>query len=274
MDELKIVLQIVQIISTLFIAFVGWYITVKYNRSQQMEIEQKYKPYLIITKLINNSRQTDASEFFGESKVPSAPYEKISNIITLKETGLLDKFLDKKGNSDSGSVYHMMYRNNRHLIFNFLQNDRDVIFDSAPTIIVIKNIGYDLCSYYIDSVKIYYKNGGKKTLKSKENWQQKYVPSQQEFYLLLSMVTNNNNSILCDINGLEQESKITLDKRVDLLEVDFSNNFLDYNKMDIFFVAKSSLSKEYHFIISIVVEGDRLCSFTKENDNKKKYIKQ
>ncbi len=158
----------------------------------------------------------------------------------------------------------MMYNNERHLIFNLMDNEKDMIFDCAPTIIVIKNVGYDLCSYCIDKVKISYKDGGEKVLDSKKNWQQKYVPSQEEFYLLLSMITNNNKFTLCDISGLEQESKITLDKRVDLLEIDFSNNFLDYYKMDIFFIVKSSLSKEYKFKISILVDEDRLFSYTEE----------
>lgn len=50
----------------------------------------------------------------------------------------------------------MMYNNERHLIFNLMDNEKDMIFDCAPTIIVIKNVGYDLCSYCIDKVKISY----------------------------------------------------------------------------------------------------------------------
>lgn len=264
MEKEQIILQVIQIFSTLFIAFVGWRITVNYNKFQLKEMEQKYKPYLIITKLINNSTQKENDEFYNDSKIPTVFYNKIK-IDKLEQNVLYDKFTNKMSdNENCGTVYHMMYENNRHLVYNFLSNTQDIVFDCAPTIIVIKNIGYDLCSYSINKVKIYYKDGAEKSLNSTENWQPKYVPSQSEFYLLLSMVTNSNIFSLCDISGLAQESKITLDKRVDLLDVDFSNNFLDYNKMEIFFIARSSIAKEYNFKITIEVEGDRLCSFTEE----------
>lgn len=265
MKEIQITLQVIQIISTLFIAFVGWRITANYNKAQLREIEQKYKPYPIITKLINNSTIDNNDIIFGTSKVPTQPYEKITNIQEIKNSGLYNKIIKGYDSENgNGTVYHIMYKNERHLVYNFLRNDQDIIFDCAPTIIIIKNIGYDLCSYCIQKVIIEYKNGGKIELASKEKWQQKYVSSQDEFYLLLSMVTNNNNLTLCDINGLEQETKTTFNQRVDLLEIDFSNNFLDYNKMEIYLLAKSSMTKEYKFKISILVDGDRLTSFTEE----------
>lgn len=264
MDKIQQFLSIGQIISTLLIAITGWIITINFNSYQKKQIEQKFKPYLIITKLVNNSIQISNNELYNDSKVPTVPYSKIK-INKSEQNMLYEKFVHKMSkNKNFGTVYHMMYENNRHLVYNFLDNVEDIIFDYASTIIVIKNIGYDLCSYSIDKVKIHYKDNAEKTLNSNENWQPKYVPSQTEFCLLLSMVTNSNKFSLCDISGLAQESKITLDKRVDLLDIDFSNNFLNYNQMEIYFVVKSSLAREYNFKITIEVDGDRLSSFTEE----------
>lgn len=270
MLEIQIAFQIIQIIITLIIALVGWKISVSYNKAQIREINQKYKPYLIITKLINNSTKENNDTIFCGSKVPTVSYKKIVDAIELQKEGLNNKFVNNIGGNDLGTVHHMMYKGDKHLVFNFLKNKQDIVFDCAPTIIVIKNIGYDLCNYCIIKVLIHYKNGGCIQLMPKDKWQQKYVHTQEEFCLILSMVTNNNNLTLCDISGLEEESKITLNQRVDLLEIDFSNNFLDYNRMEIFFLAKSSLANEYLFKITILVEGDRLLSFTEELSIKNK----
>lgn len=150
-EVIDIMLQFLQIFATFFIAFVGWRITINYNKIQLNEMEQKYKPYLIITKLVNNSKQNNNEEFFKGSKVPTMPYRKIKDINELKDSGLYEINLKKRGKGENGTVYHMMYNNERHLIFNFLDNEKDIIFDCAPTIIVIKNVGYDLCSYCIDT---------------------------------------------------------------------------------------------------------------------------
>ncbi len=75
-EEIDIMLQLLQIFATFFISFVGWRITINYNRIQLNEMEQKYKPYLIITKLVNNSKQSNDEEFFKGSKVSTMPYKK------------------------------------------------------------------------------------------------------------------------------------------------------------------------------------------------------
>lgn len=284
MCEIQSILSIIQILVTFFVGLIGAIISYKYNKYQKEKKELQYKPYLIITNLINNdidkknhidkknknSKRKGKEDDFKNLNLPYIHYEKIYNFDENLFKKLISKSNDLKNNrTKSGSVYHIMYKNYRHLVMNFLYNEEDIIFDSAPTIIIIKNIGFDLCRYLIRKIKIFYKDGAKKTLLSNDEWQSEYVPSQQNFYLILSMATNNNLFSLCDVSGLKDEAFILQNKRVDLLKIDLSKNFLNYNKMEIYFIAQSSLSKVYFYKIIIEVIGDRLCASTEEILDKK-----
>lgn len=254
------------IIVPIITAAVGWKITRDFNNYQKKQMEQQYKPYLIITNLINNNIKKNRNDFTEIPDLPPISYEKLCDKRLNSHKVLRLNLLKKRGKYGNGTVYHMFYRGYRHLIMNFLENSDDICFDMAPTIIVIKNIGFDLCSYLISKIKVFYKDGATKELNTIEEWQQNYVPSQESFYLLLSMATNKNLYTLCDVSGLKQERIISQNRRMDLLRVDLSNNFLNYNCMEIDIIVRSSFSKEYNYQIVIEVAGDRLCALTKEID--------
>ncbi len=252
-QNMEIVVSILQIITPLLIAVIASYISHSFNTFQKREIEQKYNPFLVITKCISNySKQTsDKCEF------PNVAFKELKN-------NNIPSFFNSLN-----EIQHVFYEDCKYFILNLAENNKDRVIELAPSIIFIKNIGFDLYSYIIKQIKIVYRgvNNGdvEKVLKSSDDWQQNYVSSQKEFYLVLGVITNNYNNTLCRIDGLDNELKNTLEStRMDILKTEFSDNFLAYKKMEIMLDVKSAYSKIYQYKMTLEVIRNRLCASTEE----------
>ena len=130
-QNMEIVVSILQIITPLLIAVIASYISHSFNTFQKREIEQKYKPFLVITKCISNySKQTsDKCEF------PNVAFKELKN-------NNIPSFFNSLN-----EIQHVFYEDCKYFILNLAENNKDRVIELAPSIIFIKNIGFDLYSY-------------------------------------------------------------------------------------------------------------------------------
>lgn len=227
------IIDILQLIITGSIALLAYLTARKINIVQIREIERKYQPYIIITSLV-----AYADEECTEKEV-SDYVDKIS-------------LLEQKDHMYMEYITLSNNKVNETLILNLLQNDNNIKKVQRATVIKIKNIGSQVCSYKLSGIEIIYDSNMTRKLQGENIKRQKIVGENESIEICLGMIYNSAKYALCDLKRID--TKDWVDNKLDFLDAPIGENFLNYNKLIVTFSLYNIRDMEYTFKVVVEVE--------------------
>lgn len=223
------------------IAWLAYSTAKKVNEIQIREIERKYQPYIIITSLIAN---------VDEECVEKEVDDNVEK----------DKLINRKGQVYIDYIT-TTNKTKETLMLNFLQNDEDVKKVQCATVIKIKNIGCQVCSYKISEIEVIYNKNMARKLKGENVKRQKIVGENESIELYLGMAYNNVKYALCDVKRINANKLIN--NQLDFFDTFIGENLLNYRKLIISFSVYNIRDIEYKFEIAVEIENGVVITNTK-----------
>ena len=234
-------IDILQLIITGSIALLAYLTARKINKIQIREIERRYQPYIIITSLIayvdEECIEKEISDYVDKQNLLAQKDRMYMEYITLSNNKVRET-----------------------LILNFLQNGDNIKKVQRATVIKIKNIGCQVCSYKLSEIEIIYDANVTRRLQGENIKRQKIVDENECIEICLGMIYNSAKYALCDLKRID--TKTWIDNKLDFLDAPIGENFLNYNKLIITFSLYNIRDMEYTFKIIVEVEKGIIVTHT------------